>query len=122
MAQHIEDPAALAIGVFVKFAGIFEIVPDNWFVPESIHPKPLARGLPALIVGLILAVTRFAPDIFQERGESFIEPDVAPVLAGDQVAKPLVAEFVGDQAVFSGEVFGRSEERRVGKECRSRWS
>jgi len=50
MAQHIEDPSAFAIRVFVKFTGIFEIVPDNWFVPERIAPKPFARGLPAFVV------------------------------------------------------------------------
>src|SRR5580765_4639196 len=89
MAQHIEDPSAFAIGIFVKFTGIFEIVPDNWLVPERIAPKPLARGLPAFVVGLILAKTRFAPDSFQKRGESFIKPDVSPVFAGDQIAEPL---------------------------------
>ena len=29
---------------------------------------------------------------------------------------------VGHNALGSGQVFARSEERRVGKECRSRWS
>ena len=34
----------------------------------------------------------------------------------------LLSEFPFDWAFFSGVWWGRSEERRVGKECRSRWS
>ena len=34
----------------------------------------------------------------------------------------VIGEVKGDKAVFSWETEPRSEERRVGKECRSRWS
>src|SRR3989449_10972281 len=35
---------------------------------------------------------------------------------------PRVAEFWDDPAAHLGATIARSEERRVGKECRSRWS
>ena len=48
------------------------------------------------------------------------------------IGKALLKAFVKDNVVFAGyrnekyveelECIGRSEERRVGKECRSRWS
>ena len=43
---------------------------------------------------------RFGPDRLEEGGEAFVEPDIAPILAGDQVAEPLMGEFVGDELVF----------------------
>ena len=36
--------------------------------------------------------------------------------------KAEIMEYVGRMEVITGKKFGRSEERRVGKECRSRWS
>ena len=49
---------------------------------------------------------RFGPDGFEKRGEAFVQPDVAPVFAGDEIAEPLVGEFVRDQVVFIGGIFG----------------
>ena len=55
-------------------------------------------------------------------------PAVAKVAKGDKVkVGELIAEAAGFvsaniHAPVSGTVTGRSEERRVGKECRSRWS
>jgi hypothetical protein len=37
-------------------------------------------------------------------GEAFIEPDMAPITAGDEVAKPLVCKFVSNEAVAIEEV------------------
>ena len=60
--------------------------------------------------------------------------DLVAVMAGDAQMDPaelprLLAPLVKDQAdytkgnrLFTGEAWARSEERRVGKECRSRWS
>src|SRR5256885_15856870 len=47
--------------------------------------------------------------------------------AGGPIAKNspdqlVVSGIVGERAVVSFQIRGRSEERRVGKECRSRWS
>ncbi len=77
-------------------------------VPKIRALKPLARAVPAFVIGLILAEVRFRPHRFQEGGKAFVEPDVAPVFAGNEIAEPLVAEFVRDQVVFAGEIF-RSE-------------
>ncbi len=85
----------------------------NRLVPETGAFEPLVRAVPAFVIGLIFAEVRFRPHCFQERGKSFIEPDVAPVFAGDEIAEPLVAELVRDQVVFAGEVlqseFGMNE-------------
>ena len=68
--------------------------------------EPSARTFPALVISLIPSVVRFAPDGLHEGGEALVEPDVAPVLAGDQIAEPLVPELVRDQGVLAGGVFG----------------
>ena len=49
---------------------------------------------------------RFGPDGFEESGEAFVEPDVGPVFAGDEVAEPLMGEFVGNEVVGVGGIFG----------------
>src|SRR5437762_6710532 len=49
---------------------------------------------------------RFHPNIFHKGGKSLVEPDVTPILASDEITKPLMTEFVGDEAVFIGEEFG----------------
>ena len=57
--------------------------------------------------------------------EPNIFPYIARLLQGAEVIwKPLgeVAELKRGQKVTKQELTTRSEERRVGKECRSRWS
>ncbi len=49
---------------------------------------------------------RFAPDHFEKRGKTFVQPDVAPVFAGHQVAEPLMRELVGNQRIFIARKFG----------------
>src|SRR5260370_13807435 len=81
-------------------------MPHERLVPQIATSDPRARAIPSLVISLILAEVRFCPYRFQERGEAFVEPAVAPILAGDQIAEPLVPELVRDQVIFAGEVFG----------------
>src|SRR2546421_2283949 len=106
VAKHVEDPGCLIVSVAVELAGIIEVVAHDRFFPEIAAFEPLARITPALVIRLILAEVRFGPYRFQERGEAFVEPDIAPILAGDEIAEPLVTELVRDQVVFAGEIFG----------------
>ncbi len=106
VAQHVKDPATFVVRVLVEFAGIIKVVAHEWLVPEIAALEPFAPVRPALVIGLILAVMRFGPHGFRERRETFVQPDVAPVLGGDQIAKPLVAELVRNQVIFAGGIFG----------------
>ena len=49
---------------------------------------------------LVLAQVVLGEEGVEVGGEPFVEPDVRPVLAGEQVAKPLVGQLVSDQAVL----------------------
>jgi len=80
VAKHVEDPACFIVSVAVEFAGVIEVVAHDRLVPEIAAFEPLARVIPALVVGLILAEVRFGPYSFQERGEALVEPDVAQSL------------------------------------------
>src|SRR5438445_12162856 len=106
MAKHVENPPAFAVSVAIEFAGIIEVVANDRLVPEVPACEPLAGVVPALVIGLVLAEMRLGPNGLQERGEALIEPDVAPIFAGDEIAEPLVAESVRDQVVLAGEIFG----------------
>src|ERR1700758_830598 len=48
---------------------------------------------------------RFRPHAFHESGKAFVEPNVAPVFARDEVAEPLMAELVRDKVIFVLEDF-----------------
>src|SRR5260370_13673658 len=106
VAEQLEHPSTLAIRVAVKLSGIVEIVALDWLVPEVAALEPLAGARPTLVIGLILAIVRLGPDGLQKCGEALVEPDVAPILASDEIAEPLVAEFVGDQVVLAGDILG----------------
>jgi hypothetical protein len=41
-----------------------------------------------------------APEVLGVGGEALVEPDLRPVLAGDQITPPLVGQFVGDDVVI----------------------
>jgi hypothetical protein len=81
-------------------------VANNGLGVEISIGEPLASAIPTLGIGFVFAEMRFRPHVFHECSKAFVEPDVAPVLAGDQITEPLVAEFVGDEAVLAGDVFG----------------
>jgi len=49
-------------------------------------------------------------------------PNVLETLDYDAIFNALLTEFRAQNVKYSSIVEGRSEERRVGKECRSRWS
>src|SRR6266480_3060127 len=105
VAKHVEDPGCLIVSVAVELAGIIEVVAHDRFFPEIAAFEPLARIIPALVIRLILAEARFGPYRFQERGEAFVEPDIAPILAGDKIAEPLVTALFQRRVVSAGEIF-----------------
>ena len=79
---------------------------------EELSPDMLAGQ--AVEWGFIRASMVSAPGECARRGDIF---DIFP----PGYERPLRVEFFGD-TVEDIRVFDRSEERRVGKECRSRWS
>ncbi len=72
MTEHVQDPATFGVGIAIEFAGILEIVADDGLAEKIGLSEPAARTLPALVVGLILAVMRFHPKVFHKRGEAFV--------------------------------------------------
>ena len=56
---------------------------------RSLHLEP-ERVITAVVLG---------EERLEVRGEALVEPDVRPVLAGQEIAEPLVGQLVRDQAV-----------------------
>src|SRR5260370_12331371 len=94
LAKHVQHQATLAVSVVVKFAGVVEIVPHDWLAVQSGLGEPFVDCGPSIKVSLILGIMRFSPYHFEECREALVQPDISPVVAGDQVAKPLMREFV----------------------------
>src|SRR5260370_21909816 len=102
MAEHVKHPTTLAVGIAVEFAGVIEIVTHDGLGIEIRLLEPFARITPSLVLALVLREMRFEPHVFHEGRETFIKPDVAPVLAPDHVTVPLVAELMRYQRVLHG--------------------
>ena len=66
------------------------------------------------------------PDDLQEQGKKMIQERVSMQdIKWNQVKSPVLKRYLLELAtmvILSDKVITRSEERRVGKECRSRWS
>ena len=79
-------------------------------------------GIAAALLGASLATALAAPAriIILRHGEKANPWKLCEV--GEQRAAALATTYLGDKAAKSLFANGRSEERRVGKECRSRWS
>src|SRR5437867_9723133 len=71
------EAAAVLVSVFALVAEPFLVAPVNALVPAQV----------------VLFVK-----IGKEGGEAFIQPNVPPVLASDEVAKPLVRKLVSNEA------------------------
>src|SRR5207247_11275721 len=54
MAEHVQNPSALAVRIAVEFAGIVEVVAHDRLVPEIAASEPLASVVPALLICLLL--------------------------------------------------------------------
>src|SRR5256886_6661731 len=99
------EAAAAAGGVVVVFALFGRLILD--YLHVSVESLTIAGGLLLLLVALQML-----------RGEEIAPADTTHI-ALVPLATPLLA---GPGAIAAVMVLTRSEERRVGKECRSRWS
>ena len=91
----------MILQVMILLAGFILLVKGaDWFV-EGAASIAKKLGVPQLIVGLTI---------------------VAMGTSMPEAAVSITAALNDNAGITIGNVVGRSEERRVGKECRSRWS
>ena len=96
---------------------------------NAYDPKmPVLRSELAYIIADGLGLTATAPNKYTDLDSAYWAKDeIDKALAADVMIGYPDNTFKPDQAITKAEVFAtfakmRSEERRVGKECRSRWS
>ena len=99
VAQHVQHPAPLGVAVAVEhLLGLAVAVIDNRPAITRIFAAIARRLVPAFPGGLVDALVVLGPEGGEVGGEAFVQPQLAPVFAGHQVAPPLVSQFVGHQA------------------------
>src|SRR3712207_6087816 len=82
-----------------------------------VHHRPVEReDLQRLRVYLLDDGVEGGPNVVLQRGAPVVEVDV------DEAAVADLRLYLAQAEVVAGDAAVRSEERRVGKECRSRWS
>src|SRR5688572_9210903 len=94
----------LADRVIVKQTEAEEKTKSGIYLPDAAKEKPTK--------GKVIAV---GPGKLDEKGKAM----EVGVRVGDSI---YYGKYSGTDVEVDGEKFVRSEERRVGKECRSRWS
>src|SRR5260370_36020841 len=97
VAEHVQHQSALSVSVVVKLAGVVKIVPHDRLAVQVGLAEPLLDRAPSLVVSLLFGIVRFGPHHLEERCEALIQPDVSPVVAGNQVAEPLMRQLVRNQ-------------------------
>ena len=101
----MQDPASLRIGEVIKLVfGRLEIsahhgvrlirMNENSF-GAVIHP--IKKIIPPMLVILV--------KLLVVGGEAFVQPQVRPIFARDQIAEPLVRQLMRDQALAVVQVF-----------------
>src|SRR3989338_475595 len=94
--EHAQNPAALLIGVAVKNRPrVFESVADDG---TAIAPRFLVEinlgVMIKLVIRLIAALVMLLEQYLEISGEALVKPGMGPVAAGDQIAEPLMRQFV----------------------------
>jgi len=98
--QLMQNAAALGIGMGVEHdVGVVVAVVDDRAADRFVLGKVATGFVAPLPCRLIPPQILLGPQCGEIGGEAFIEPQFAPILAGDDVAPPLMRELVGDQVV-----------------------
>ncbi len=91
-AQHVHHPAGFLVG-----QGIVEDVVEVLRIFHEDRAGPVIGGVGHLFPVGLRAVVHFLPVGLAPGGESFVQPDVAEIRAGDHIAPPLVGQLMGHQ-------------------------
>ena len=99
--KHVQNPRAFWIHAVVKHR--------TWVWIMSVDDRSsLRRSGPCgdavfqhVPVSFVTAQSVLCPQRFAVRGKAFVEPQVRPVFARDEIAPPLMSQFVSDQPVGS---------------------
>ena len=105
-AQHVQHARALVVhvGVVARVRAVVEVDHERAraFV---VGRDDLAVRIPHLVAEGVVAVAVLLVEVRVVRGESLVEPHVAPLAAGEHVAVPLVGELVGDEVLLGARQF-----------------
>src|SRR3712207_9125152 len=100
--------------------GVGQVLADGWTVTRRNLIK--VKRVPDLLVGSTIAPIMFVLLFAYVFGGSISLPG-APEIDPALYREFLIAGIFAQTVIFGATITGsRSEERRVGKECRSRWS
>src|SRR5512139_557044 len=96
VAQHVEDAAALLVEVVIEDVDrlVVELRGDRAAIAARVLAEVRLLPVLELEVGGVAALVVLAPEVLGVRREALVQPALAPVAAGDEIAEPLVRELV----------------------------
>ena len=118
-AEHVQHPASLGIGAEVELlpSALVPTVDDRAGVVLFAEHAVLGVFVQA-VEHLIAAQSVAHVQVRVVRGEALIQPQVAPIFAGDKIAKPLVGRFVSVERPAAVHGFGLVREDRAVRQRR----
>src|SRR5207253_8505815 len=87
--EHLQHQACLAVDISRVLKRVAKIVRHYGNLEQAPLPQPRRLRAPARVRSIVGAVLMFLPNGGHKRRESLVEPYVAPILAGHQIAEPL---------------------------------
>jgi hypothetical protein len=99
--HHVQDPPALLVQVMIEDVDrlVVELGGDGPAITPAVLAEVAVQPLIELEIGGVATLVVLAPQILGVGREALVEPALAPVATGDQIAEPLVGQLVGDQRV-----------------------
>src|SRR5437868_2635182 len=92
--EHLQYESGFSIDISGVLHRVAKFVSNDRHVKQPPLPEPPRLGTPTRIRGVIRAVLMLLPKRSHKRGETFIEPQICPILSGHQIAEPLMAHFM----------------------------
>src|ERR1035438_1622046 len=134
-----QSRAPIRVGILNSFTGVVAYAAENNLNGMSLYLDSINWTIAGRKIELIKEDDQFNPQVGLQKAKKLVESDNVDLLVGVQASNVALAvlNYMKQQKAFyvvSGAgtdaitwdrypyLFRRSEERRVGKECRSRWS
>src|SRR5690242_17465446 len=103
--KHLQHKSGFSIDISGVLHRVAKLVSNDRYFKEPPLPEPCRLGAPARIRRVIGAVLMLLPKRSHKRGETFVEPQIRPVLGGYQIAEPLMTHLMRDQTISAFQAF-----------------
>ena len=119
--QHVQHPASFLVNEVIELFHRPVVFAEDDRLIVIRDPGDAPGAAIKSVKHRVASVFLFVIEQGVKCGEPFVEPEMAPILAGDEVAEPLMRQFVRDESFAVADIFGLVPEKgpvRQGRDAR----